>query len=455
MKKTFVTTLLLSSLFSFISVLSGCAQPKWYETRKVPGISKDEFFLGFGEGASLDDAVQKAQNELASQLTVTVKSETNLAKETYSVNEKALIVESFQQEIQTTVNKSLTNVQIDKSEHIGDSYYALVSLNKEEYFKTLKRDLDKQHQQLTRLNTNFDRFIEAGRWPQAFERLREAYNTTGVFEEKKAYYLAIAQRNYENEVASATELKDKGIAAVQGIQIELISGGNQQVFAGDLFSESIIIKLSQNGKPVGGMNVNVSFADGELFSRYVSDENGIITLDEVVAKPVSSDKSYFVAQLSPAGLPEFARETVVEKKVSIPFSLKSSSEKSNASVSVQLVIQSTTSKINKTIENKLLESIQNQKPAGFTISDNKENAIVTVEYTIADKAEIEGMQQNLQVVKITIQLRSSNLSSEDFYNAKEISISGLGNTEELATLEALKKLQIPSLELAKLFRILK
>lgn len=444
---------MLTVVLVFASFIHSCAQPKWFETRRVPGLSNDEFFIGFGMGSSLDDAVKQAQNELASQLTVTVKSETNLAKESYSVNEKALFVESFQQEIQTTVAKQLTNAQIEKTEKVGSDYYALVTMNKEDYFRVLKLELDKEQQQLSRLVTNFDRFIEAGRWPQAFERLREAYNKTGVFEEKKMYYQTVARRNYDKESPSPDQLRDKGTAVVQAMQLELVSGGNQAVFAGDLFPKPIVLKLSQLGNPVTGMSVDVLFADGEVIGRFESGAGGLITINEAVAKNAATDKQFITALVSPAGLPEFVRELLTEKQISIPFTLKPASEKTGNPVGFQLSVSSSTSTVVKQLESALIEKISQAIPAGFVVNSSDSKAKLKLTYTVAETKEVEGMQANLKVVKVAVQLKSENTSTAAFYTSPELTVSGLASTEDLALAEALKKLQIPSVEIAKLFRV--
>jgi len=442
-------------VFLFIQTV-GCAQPKWFDARKVGTISKDEFFMGYGMGNSMDDAVTAAQNQLASQLTVSVKSETNFAKDSYSINDKALFVESFQQEIQTRVNKTLTNTEIERSENEDGTYYVLVVLNKEDYFSSLKRELDKDYTTLSKLNTNFDRFIEAGRWPQAFERLRESYLKTGVFDEKKSYYQSIALREYTQSVTTPSEIKDKGISVVSDLQLTLTSGGNQKAVDGEFLESPIQLSLMYKSTPASGLTVDVSYSDGEQIGRFEADKNGRIIIENVVAKKLSVGNSNLVAILSPGSFPEFARETLNEKMVKIPFEALAGSDNIKEVKPVYLSFTTSDKKQTSDVVSGLKDILNQKKSRAYDFSSNSSLAEkLTIDYSVSDKTMVEGVEKNLMVVNLSITIKSKNEKTGKEYTSTVMKAAGLANNEQAAIKSAIEKLQISTSELAKALRILK
>jgi len=442
-------------VFLFIQTV-GCAQPKWFDARKVGTISKDEFFMGYGMGNSMDDAVTAAQNQLASQLTVSVKSETNFAKDSYSINDKALFVESFQQEIQTRVNKTLTNTEIERSENEDGTYYVLVVLNKEDYFSSLKRELDKDYTTLSKLNTNFDRFIEAGRWPQAFERLRESYLKTGVFDEKKSYYQSIALREYAQSVTTPAEIKEKGIGVVSELILNLTSGGNQKAVDGEFLESPIQLSLMYKSTPATGLTIDVSYADGEQIGRFEADKDGIISIENIVAKKLSEDNSNLIAILSPGSFPEFARETLNEKKVSIPFEALAGSDNIKEVKPIYLSFTTSDKRQTSDVVSGLKDILNQKKSRAYDFSSNSSLAEkLTIEYSVSDKTMVEGVEKNLMVINLSVTIKSKNEKTGKEYTSIVMKAAGLGNSEQAALKAAIEKLQISTSELAKALRILK
>jgi hypothetical protein len=432
------------------------AQPKWFDSRKVGTVSKDEYFMGFGMANSMDDAISAAQNQLASQLTVTVKSETNLTKDDYSINDKAIFVETFRQEIQTKVNKSLTNTQIERQEKDDGTFYVLVVLNKEEYFTSLKRELDKDFDALTKLNTNFDRFINAGKWPQAFERLREAYLKTGVFEEKKSYFQSLALREYTQKAISPAEIKEKGIAVVSELNLSLNSGGDQRALDGEFLDNPIQLTLLYKDIPATGLTVDVSYSDGEQIGRYEADKNGIVVLESIVAKKLSDGNSNLIVMLSPGAFPEFARETLNQKKVIIPFVTLAGSDNIKESIPVYLAFSTPDKRSSSSIETSLMEVLNSKKSAAFSFSsDNTLSEKLIVTYSVSDKTEVEGMEKNLIVITLSVTLKSENTKTGKVYTSQTMKAAGMGANESAALSEAIKKVQISTSEMAKALRIFK
>jgi len=442
-------------LFLFIQTV-GCAQPKWFDSRKVGTINKEEFFMGYGMGNSMDDAVSAAQNQLASQLTVTVKSETNFTKDSYSINDKALFVETFQQEIQTRVNKTLTNAEIERSENEDGTFYVLVVLNKEDYFSSLKRELDKDFDVLSKLNTNFDRFIDAGRWPQAFKRLRESYLKTGVFDEKKNYFQNIALRDYKQSVTTTSDIKEKGIGVVAELQLKLTSGGNQKAIDGEFLESPIQLSLMFKSIPATGLTVDVSYSDGEQIGRFEADKSGIVSIENIVAKKLSEGNSALIAILSPGAFPEFARETLNEKKVKIPFEALAGSDNIKEVKPIYLSFTTSDKRQTSDVVAGLKDLLNQKKSRSYDFSSNSSLAEkLTIDYSVSDKTMIEGVEKNLMVINLSVTIKSKNEKTGKEYTSTVMKAAGLGNSENAALKSAIEKLQISTSELAKALRILK
>ena len=139
-------------LIFILFFLVGCSQkpvqnensvqaiPSWYLT----ALSNSETHLyGVGEGKSLQEAKNSALNDTASRLSVTLDSSINQYKQSVSYN----TTQSYQKKITENINvevKSIhfTNANIEQSQVVGNSFFVLMKVNRQELFRHYKNEFD-------------------------------------------------------------------------------------------------------------------------------------------------------------------------------------------------------------------------------------------------------------------------------------------------------------------------
>lgn len=91
--------------------------PQWYATSSIE--SKEYEIVGYGVGASKDEAKQNAKSDIANSIRTNIQSSTNLNKSVENGNYN----KTFNQNIKQSTNVVLTDIEEVKSSFIDGKYY--------------------------------------------------------------------------------------------------------------------------------------------------------------------------------------------------------------------------------------------------------------------------------------------------------------------------------------------
>ena len=138
-------------VFFLAVIISGCASqtkpvspPDWYINNAIKS-SAD--WVGYGSGRSLADARNRALDDIASQLQVTVKSQMN----TRLSKRNGVAKTKFYQQIQGEVGQiTLTNYQVLNKTHLGDKYYIALKISKSGLINSLMLQSSRSKEKLTK-----------------------------------------------------------------------------------------------------------------------------------------------------------------------------------------------------------------------------------------------------------------------------------------------------------------
>jgi len=133
-------TVIFTALFIFFSGCVGQKNvpeaskgiPSWYLS---PTPNSNTYLYGVGEGKNMQEAKNSALNDMASRLSVNIDSTINQNKQSISSSKINSYEKKLTQNINVEVKKiNFTNAAIESSEVIGNSFFLLMRVNKEELF---------------------------------------------------------------------------------------------------------------------------------------------------------------------------------------------------------------------------------------------------------------------------------------------------------------------------------
>ena len=147
-------TLLILTLFLFAGCFSNESLPKWY----IDLPKKEGYLFAVGEGYSRRAAVDSALSDLASKLTVNVRSSFFMYKSYQNINDDTFNSQEISKKIKTEIKKTdIFNYEIVKQKKENDKFYVLIKIDKVKngYFLCQKANYE-----LDNLNTNIKDKIE-------------------------------------------------------------------------------------------------------------------------------------------------------------------------------------------------------------------------------------------------------------------------------------------------------
>jgi hypothetical protein len=140
--------LIFSFLFIFF-IFTGCgvnspaptsAVPEWF--LNAPS-SNSMYYYAVGEGSSKDEAKLRALNQIASEISTTISSKTNINKQSLNINGKKIFNASINQNINAEVkNINFDNAKITKASYSGGKFYVLVRVDRQMLFTKYKNQID-------------------------------------------------------------------------------------------------------------------------------------------------------------------------------------------------------------------------------------------------------------------------------------------------------------------------
>jgi hypothetical protein len=162
--------LIAKGLFiSFISFIWGSTAvlaqqtPDWYNTGKLSGYSSPQYITGVAAGPSPEAANDNASKEIAEQIRVNIESTTQLVQKEVVHNDESVFNEMFKSAVTSTVNETISGIEIAEQEKVGDTYYAFAALDKDKYLASLRGRLDNQLTSIQTLLDEAQRFTDNGK----------------------------------------------------------------------------------------------------------------------------------------------------------------------------------------------------------------------------------------------------------------------------------------------------
>lgn len=227
--------------FSFLS-LSAQKIPKWFSTGNVKGYTSENYLLGFGVGATLNESISKAQEQIASQINAEISSELNVIEREVTSNNHTISSADVHLSIKININQSISGTTVIKQEFIGGKFYTAVGLYKALYVSSMVFRLQELEETANILYSQAEKGLKSGRL-EVYYANKDIYKQTLLDLSSAAGIL----RSFGNpSIFTVDKTFNQIIGNVSELNLAVESGNKQTVVLGFLFKDPVVVKASMN-----------------------------------------------------------------------------------------------------------------------------------------------------------------------------------------------------------------
>jgi hypothetical protein len=406
--------------------------PEWVNNRPIDAA----YYIGLGSSSKLTAPLDYAQvakknalSDLASEISVTVKSESFL--NTMEVNYN--VQETFSSAINTVSDEKLEGFEVVDVYEDGKDYFILYRLSKAEHERI------RQANKNAAMQVGYD-YLTKARQAKDLGNLNSATDlyVHGLFETK----------DYWNEVNKWTDgeeqiyLDNTLFLEMKGMLDEVIFESNLdkiQLNSGNGFAQEVEITALLNGHPVSGLSIQTSFDNSKFRSTRTmkTDASGkvLIRIEEANLKNASNalEISLDLEALKP---------TDVDKKLLNP--MVASVRKTNTVIPIRAVLPTVAFRVSEKNFGKELGTARLADPLRRELSKqgfNFSNQLSSVDYIIDIEGDTKegGTSQGFHVAMLDMKWTLTDKQGTVIIQNSAGNIKGLQLTFEAAGLEAYKK----------------
>lgn len=436
----------------FLATLSACTSknitaqtPEWVERNQDNRFPPDRFWIGVSSAVgpnAEEKAKESAIKQIAAQFKTTVKAKTTFTKREETEGANSSFTQSLDEKIENLIeNVELTGARIVETHKQGIRVFALAALNKEDFLRPLRRELQAYQTSLTQRLTSAESL--AGKdISTATNAYLEVLNTLDEAEPKREFFNRISGESFEFSKAvqpSAVESAMRNMLA--DVRLTMLSGNNQTGDLGKAFAQPLIVKVAtQSGTPLRGLPIVFTAGETEL-GTVVTDNEGVASLSPITqADGVQGGKGKIVAAIELRQLsPRLRSEVRKAASVSFDFALNASSFTCELDLS-----EIDDDRARRTINQKLSDALSKN---GATLKSGSP-LIAKVVVSSREAASVQGMSGEVIVKEVTLTLqfqrRGGGILSATSFTAK-----GLGKDAESAVAKALSEIRISPARLAE------
>ena len=418
--------------------------PKWYINGELKGFPKELYYIGVGEGDSYQSALDNASVYIASQLSISIESTIEMNQVESITNDESISSESFNQNIKSAVNQSLSGLDIIKNEKVKNKVYVFAVLDKSKYANNLKSELDNILTSIQSYISIARNAAEDGRVYSSIQNYTYAKDLIPAFLSKKAFFDAISKLPFNTfEKVSLIKIYQEIEYLISKIEIIIHSGDKQSASAGMLLPEPIVVKvfIKDSKMPVSNMPIVLKYSDDEIACTGRTDNEGLFS-SYITAYTNEYNNLRLIATPRPAGLLHKYRKQLENISATLVYEISETKP-----ISFTLNIKDQNNDRVEYIERKIQRNIQK---LGHTTSHNS-NLKLNGNISLVDTKEVEGKTgvQYLATVEMSLSLESSNSTkavSSFFSKGKGLSKLSV----EDALIKASKKVKISQKDLSRI-----
>ncbi len=415
--------------------------PDWYKTNQHKKYPASRYFLGVAVANNKTEAIELARADVAKQIQVRIESELETVESEFKDADKNYIKAETTSRTKSAVAETISGIEVAEVKEVKGQTYVLAVLNKERYLSGLEVQMAEILTKSEQLVTAARAMVADGRILNALNNFSDAQNTIPDFYTKSALYTALSGRKYPN----VEQFTGPGIVAevreiLAHIELQIISGNNQQAVTGRNLPEPIKVKAvyvkDEEIVGVAGLTIVAKYASGELLAKKETAPNGTA---EIICVATATDNAGQAGAINIAldlmKIPEKFRNALTRSEVQVNYTLTAS----NLAFAVE--VRDKTNQRQTIIEEELVRQITAN---GYSHSAN---APLLIQGTLAitTQKEIPSPAGTQYLVEAQLQLRLLDRQTSNVLAALDINAKGLDMQSAAgAVAKASRNLKIPA-----------
>jgi hypothetical protein len=411
--------------------------PEWAISGEHKKYSSAQYFLGVGSAPEREQAVERARANLIKQINVKIESEFTTEEREVLKNEE---IESSSKTIARTksiVDATVSGIEIAEVEQHKDNFYVLVILHKDNYFQTLKNEIDKIVMDSRQLIENARKNRSEGRIFNALDNYQKAQQLISDYIPKNNLLVSLSGRGYkQDQLMSETAIENEMSNIISNIDLKLLSGANQTAVSGQYLPRTInarvIYKLDTVVTGVDNYPVIVKYADGEIISEKRSNNEGIVNFRiKAISTGMTAHQGTVILMLDPQLLPAKMQDLLNRSKVEVNYKI----ETPDLEFALELENNPNYQHIWNKVENIITSS-------GYNIND-KASLKIQIDHEVLDDRQVKSPFGTQHLVEIGVNFRMISENKNEKLGTYSIDGRGLSkNSKEDAIKVALQRIKI-------------
>lgn len=422
----------------FLMPLAAYTQ-QWFATGEDPAYPRMVYFVGVGMSrSSLDEAKNNAVVEVKKQISVNINA--SVLDKQESLIQGGSEVSSMQKSesrARLTTRGEVQGIEVAKTAQQDGIFYSLAVLDKQNFASNCKAKIGEQSAALERYMSAARDAIGAGNIAPALTNLGAARQALTSMARQRtllsaAEEISMAQK-FPYTVTDIDLLYEKCITS---ITMEKISGDRQKMQLGEAPNRPLVIAVSINNTPAGGVPVNLVTTDDVIVdTRYTSD-NGRASFELLADKVAGTGTHKFTVQLGLQVSGRLKRKLFSERE---HFLLKV--EGKPVAVDITVNVADDLLSASDKIKQKLIVALS-QQGLGYNPSAC---ARLTVNISATEGGYVQGLSASRTFLRTNVDA-SFTLAKKGGQNLQSFSASGkgMGSTKGNSVAKAIEKLSIRS-----------
>jgi hypothetical protein len=435
---------ILTSILLWLTAASQAAPPGWFTSGTHPRYQTEFYFVGVGSGESYDAAIEVASEQIARQIEVTIENEITNVVSSHAVDDKETITSEYKSIGKSYAKASLKGAEVSEKATSGNTYYALVTIDKANYASGLLVELDRMRTELQKQYRDSEEMLDSGKIIPAIKVLVETGDAAAQFETLAILYSSITGAQYNTEVVlTSAAILSEIRKIVSKVQIMNVSGDDQSALNGRLLPRPLVVQaiMKQKGDavPLQDMRLCLKDADGNNLEKQNTNDEGYA---EFWHYALGEDKGKAIITFDRTTIPlpimfkhDFNSQTTFRYNIS-----------PTPPMTFSVYVMDAEGAPNKIVEQIVSGSIQK---AGHQVSENAD-FLISGKIIVSDSKEVNGIDGPQHLVTVKLQLSITEKKSGNKIGSIDLTGKGMDKKSEKAAMnKAYEKLNIPKRDFIK------
>ena len=430
-KSTLLSVLLGLLCLGYTNQLT--AMPAWYLNPTTKAHPRTTHLLGVGVGNSYEEATSKAQMDIAQQIEVDIRSQSEIKEEEVFTEKSGHHNTTKKSKLRINVQQEIPGIEIVKRESSRNRFYVLCSLNKKRASRQLRQKI----------------LLLTDTIQTAIENAKNNTNTNPLYSLKELKKIqkkidALQTEVHIHNILSTTpypttdtfQVENEALEIINNLNLTLLKGDNQTISQGTRPKTPFLIKATYNKKPLKKASLTLAYGNGLKIGNRKTNKKGRLKLTPPIPK-LNEENAYLKVHFKTSGLPDRWKQKIRFKNLEIPFTI-------DTSTAQEIAIELEKNEWITDVRDKLLSFTRKN---GFK---RNKNSTLTLEAKITSQQTKK--MENALALQFMSQIEVTFIVKKDGEIIGELqqNSQGLANTKKKAMVQAIQTLEINQMKLLEL-----